>query len=215
MNDEKIRRAERLFDAIGGIDDRIIAEAAEPYVARRARFGFGRIATVAASLLVCVGILAGAVSLLGRGFVTENEKSEDMAEAVPGVSTSLSDTLCAHRGSSSILKVSSSNIDLFSGRMSVIWKYSGESDYSVVYVPERKAAELSRELEKSESAARLTREESESVECLVWICDGNGSVVSPYLESSDGNVGYGVLFDYSPEIEPTERVNDLIGDLIS
>ena len=56
MNEQRISKADRLFDAIGQIDDRLIAEAALPYK-RKKSFTLYRVATVAASFLVCIGIL--------------------------------------------------------------------------------------------------------------------------------------------------------------
>lgn len=210
MNEHKIKRAERLFDAIGEIDDRIIAEAEAPYAKPKARFGFSRIATIAASLVVCVGIFAGVTAMLSKVVV-----DEDKAESEPKASSTLASTLYSNRNNSSILKLSANDIDLFGGRTSIIWKYDGDSDYRVVYVPERKVGELRKELLELDSAEKLSFEEAETISCSIWVCDGEGTVVSPYLEVSDGNVGYGTLFDYSPEIEPTEDVNYLISDLIS
>ena len=37
----------------------------------------------------------------------------------------------------------------------------------------------------------------------VWIALGDGRIISPCLKESNGNVAFGTLFDYDPEVEPS------------
>jgi hypothetical protein len=52
-------------------------------------------------------------------------------------------------------------------------------------------------------------------ETKVWVSMGDGRVISPYLAISEGNVGYGCLFDYESEVEPTDVFVQTVMDLIS
>lgn len=210
MNEQRINKADRLFDAIGQLDDRMIAEASLP--PKKKSFSFYRVVTVTASFLVCVGILAGASVMLSRGGLDAENEAPDMAETV---SLSLADSLMLKRGSASVLKVAADDLDLFGGKMSIIFKFSDESDYRVVSVSSLRAAELKKELLRDDEGKKLSPEESSAVPVSLWVCDGAGEVMSPYLEKSEGNVGYGRLFEYSPEIEPSEDLSELIIDLIS
>ena len=64
-------------------------------------------------------------------------------------------------------------------------------------------------------ATQLSREDSESVEVKVWLSYGDGTVVSPYLKHTRGNTGYGTLFDYSAEVEPSEKLTSTIHKLLN
>lgn len=45
---------------------------------------------------------------------------------------------------------------------------------------------------------------------LVWVLLGDGSVVTPCLNPSAGNVGAAVLFDYDPERLPSDIFTELL-----
>ena len=211
MNEQRVNKADVLFDVIGQLDDRMIAEASLPPM-RKKSFRFYRIATAAASFLVCVGILAGVSVTLSRGSIDAENEAPDMSETV---SLSLSDNLMLKRGSLSSFKVAADELDLFGGKMSIIFKFVDESDYCVLNVSTSRATKLKKELLRQDGEKKLSFEEASAVPVSLWICDGNGEVVSPYLESSDGNLGFGALFDYSPEVEPSDELSNLIIDLIS
>lgn len=40
----------------------------------------------------------------------------------------------------------------------------------------------------------------------VWFSDGKGTVITPFLRYSSGNIGYGTLFDYEVEQTPSEKL---------
>ena len=68
-------------------------------------------------------------------------------------------------------------------------------------------------MSKSYSNAKASGGEDAAVS--VWINYGDGRVVTPYLKDTEGNVGYGTLFDYEPEIVPTKDMSKFVNSLVS
>lgn len=218
--EEKRICAERLFDEIGLIDDRFITEAASPYAPRK-NAGLRRFLVAAVSvtltLCVCVGIFA--IGKLGQdksgNAAPENGEVNDgfLADCVQPTAT-LSGKLDDLRADTETLKVSAEDVQLFGGAPSVIWKYSDEETYRVSPISRSEAERLSSLLER-DKGQRIDRETTESRLDGVWIATGDGRVISPYLERTDGNIGYGELFEYSPEYEPSEEFSEYLCDVIS
>ena len=61
----------------------------------------------------------------------------------------------------------------------------------------------------------VTPDYAQRCDYSVWICYGNGEIVSPQLKNSAGNIGYCELFEYSPEIEPSKEFVDLLDELVN
>ena len=57
-------------------------------------------------------------------------------------------------------------------------------------------------------------ENAPALTCSVWIVDEYGRVTTPYLKASAGNEGCD-LFDYDPEIIPSEELIQCISDILS
>ena len=136
-----------------------------------------------------------------------------MADCVQPTAT-LSGKLDDLRADTETLKVSAEDVQLFGGAPSVIWKYSDEETYRVSPISRSEAERLSSLLER-DKGQRIDRETTESRLDGVWIATGDGRVISPYLERTDGNIGYGELFEYSPEYEPSEEFSEYLCDVIS
>ena len=51
-------------------------------------------------------------------------------------------------------------------------------------------------------------------QCRVWIVYGDGSVVSPYLQISNGNDGAGEMFDYNAEVIPNADFTFCLSDIL-
>lgn len=212
--------AERLFDEIGLIDDRFITEAASPYAPKKSsalRKFF--VAAVSLTLVICIGVGIFAVGKLGQN------KSGDASAPEAGNSdniladgateiTTLSGRLDSLRADTEGLKVSAEEIQLFGGAPSVIWKYSDEETYRVSAISQSEAERLEYLLEK-DKGQRVDGEAVTNKLDGVWIATGNGYVISPYLEQTDGNTGYGQIFEYSPEYEPSEEFSEYLCDIIS
>ena len=218
MRADKIRAAELLFDAIGNIDDRIIQEAQTAPTRKpvEKRKSFTAIIALAATLTLIASVFAA--TLIAKIVDSLNSAPdeghlEDYGNASVETNASLSQTLLDAE-SSAIVIVEEKDIDFFDGKTKIVWKQSGESDYHMVTLrSQADAAKLGKELKNQKQ--QIAPEDTESPECEVWITFGDGTVISPYLKTSAGNIGYAELFEYSPEIEPDADLTDLINDLIS
>lgn len=217
MSSDRIRAAEQLFDTIGNIDDRLIQEAQLPYRKATApqRKSFTAIIALAATLTLIVGVLTATLiaKIVGSHKSDVNtDQSPDSYEETVIPQINLSQTLLD--AESKAVKVTDDDIDFFDGKTSIVWKVEGESEYRMVsFTSLSDTAKLKAELQKQ--TQQIKPEDTESPECEVWITFGDGTVVSPYLKASAGNIGYAELFEYSPEIEPSEDLVYLINDLIS
>ena len=100
--------------------------------------------------------------------------------------------------------------DLFDGEPRLIWETADGQLYGVTL----SAAELDH-LDRESGRGDKIGDLSLEAEVKVWISYGNGLVISPYLEDTPGNVGYGELFDYLPEIIPSSAVTGRIQTIIA
>ena len=101
------------------------------------------------------------------------------------------------------------DIDLFDGAK-IIWQKEGGGEYRVLVVDKDDVSTL-----KSLTAPSETAVDAEVREISrLWISFGDGTVVTPYLKKSPGNVGYGELFDYEPEVYPEYLCSDMVIDLM-
>ena len=207
---DKLWKAGQLFDAMGEIEDRWIAEAETPYAhARGIRLG-------RRGLIVAVTLSLVAVSTLGI-MVANRSKDAAPEEMVPPVeietdaSYTLSERMSRLKGQTTTLRVSREELNLFSGIPQVIWKYRDESEYRAKNLTHGQVDQLMSAMELNpgtEVDANHVKGELEGI----WLVDRDGMVISPCLKSSDGNVGYGELFAYEPELEPSDVfVNTLCG----
>ena len=81
---------------------------------------------------------------------------------------------------------------------------------------------MSRALEESEIEAmseslgvgESVGDKSPTLEFNVWILRGDGSIISPYLIGSEGNIG-NALFDYEAEIIPQETLIELVERILA
>ena len=168
--------ADALIDAVGGIDDRLITEAAEY---KRKTPGYVKTAIgLAASLLVLSTAMLPLIMRGGRGGYDRL-------------------TVASLLGASPYTTVSSVAVV---GEPRIIWKYDGEDVYHEITVTLHEAVLLMNESGKGE------RTVSDTDPFRLWVTDGSGSFVTPYLSMTDGNVGctvfdYGEEYTLSPEAE--------------
>ena len=219
MRYDKLPHAERLFDAIGLIEDGILVEAEttqvlRPYVRRRGQIR-SLIALACAFSVITAGVLGSAlVSLL---FPTgESHAPESSApDASTPVLETLQESLQWAESSGAAATVSDVGaIDFFDGTAKIIWRGEDESQYRVITVAS--PAEADRILDRLKVAGTpLAPDSAYDPTYSVWISRGDGTVVSPYLKPSAGNVGYACLFDYAPEVEPDEELAALIRGVVT
>ncbi len=219
--DEKRICAEKLFDEIGLIDDRFITEAATPYVRVRGLRALRAVAIAAAAVTLAVTMALGAfvVGMIALGgkkdadsMNDETRYEEDMDNSLNSVST-LSEKLEGMRENTASLKTDRADIELFDGTPKIIWKYADEETYRVRSITEGELNVLTERL-KENKGEKLQGDTDGGLEGL-WISTGDGKVISPYLEQTAGNVGYGEIFEYEPEYEPAEDFSEYLCDVIS
>ena len=222
-NEEKRICAQRLFDEIGNIDDRFIYEASTPYTARSVARLVRTFAIGAVSIALALSIVAGVfvVGMMVGNKSAENEGYRDemfdveAGDVVDGTAerAGISQRMTSLRAQTSDALTPKEDIDLFDGTPKVIWKYTDETQYRTRNISDDEYSSLTTLLSKNmgervESGAYGTLEG-------VWISSGDGLVISPCLEMTSGNVGYGEIFDYEPEYEPSTELTDSLCDYIS
>ena len=222
---EKMFFSEKLFDEIGLIDDRYIYEAETPYVPKR-RFGIiGKILVIAAalSLTLCISIgtlLTGALFLFG-GFggksdadkndwtPEENSPTFDGSTEYSALSDRLENVSTLHT------TVAKEDIDFFDGTPKVVWKLTDENEYRVLEISSSQASALIDKMSKDGGSKISSGDREDRENTSVWIILDSGQVITPHLAFTAGNVGYGELFDYQREYEPSKEFSDLLIDTVS
>ena len=231
MNRKKEKFAEYLFDEIGNIDDSIIASAMGAYRPARKVFNTRRLAIAAVAATLSLSLFATVfVSILNRAGkdlfespkndnVSNSADKDDAAdkyepdmESPTDVATTLATRLESLRDTAKAEKLDKSDIKYFDGYARLIWKYSDEEYYRVCKIS---ASQLQRiQSLISADQGELVNSATESSVEGIWISLGDGKVISPCLLSSEGNVGYGSIFDYTAEVEPSDAVSGFICDII-
>ena len=211
MRDAK-RAAEYLFDEIGGIDDSYIAAAQS--ARRSGGVTFRRAISIAAAVAAVFMIAVLAMpALVTRNF--DKVQSDDAVNAETSVNNSeskpdtqlnapLEQLLAATGDKFSVI----GEANLFDGRAKLIWQDRQSGTRYEILLSRGELAQIDKLIKHGR------RTENIESEMLIWVCYGDGRVVSPCLEYSDGNVGYGSLFDYLPEVVPTEELINYIDIII-
>ena len=105
----------------------------------------------------------------------------------------------------------SDELPYFDDGAHVVWQIVGEDGYFVSDTLSR--TQLSR-IESSIGRGYEVGDESPELECKVWVLYGDGSVVTPYLKTSKGNVSSKVC-DYEAEILPGDSFVSCVSDILS
>lgn len=227
----KRKNSEIMLDAIGNINDRFIFEA-EAYVPSKPVSLRRRFAIIAVSFTL---ILTLAVSALVGTLTRQDSDAEDSGSAdqtqnserptVPNYDfqeppltppvQNLSSTLINMKADTEGLSSELDRDMLFDGSARIIWRYEGEDAYRICTMSRRDAASVASSITTQKDFTRVDASaESDGLDGL-WICFGDGMVYSPYLETAGGNVGYGALFDYERELEPSTEFVKLVESIIS
>lgn len=203
-------RAQNLFDAIGGIDDRFLAEAIAAQKKRRKPKSLLRVLAVAASLALVVGIgLAGGRLLRGILFPSR----EPTPDASPNAPADFSALLLACTESGAFREQSAALPLSADGSMRII---VGERDGDKLWVSRALTATEQTTVSREVAGAKQqgTYQTAETDGYLIWVADENGAIWSPALTYSGGNVTYGTVYDYDPERLPSQAFRNLLSDLI-
>lgn len=221
MNDQQSKNADYLFDAIGTLDDRFLAEAESPLSARSViRTKRRRVAALIAAVLALT-VMGSTFRFLFRlqtsppaqdtapnGQVPPLQNNSSNEQRPSESKQTLDDILLEAAENAPAL--SKDEIDLLDGSMKIVWKENGSQTYHVLRV---EGSENQKDL-----AATLKNRSSQKVKSeptfALWICYPDGTVICPYLANTPGNVGYQTLFSYSAEVMPTNRFINLINNLL-
>lgn len=233
---DKKEKAERLLDSIGNIDDSLLDEAIGYKSARRFNFHqFGLMAACIALVFVIavtmpmlrnmsdLGNLGGDSGESNGGVVERPEGTEENSGGVvenpndnqQGDSQVGNDALGAYmlsvRESLDGYTVYPSVESLtYTGKTSLVWQYA---DGDEIYVASLSSSQID-ELKGAMGSGEEVGETSPELSCYVWIVDGQGTVVSPYLKDSAGNEGC-FIFDYEAEIIPDEEFVECVSEILN
>lgn len=222
-NERRSHSAEKLFDAVGMIDDRLIAEAAElrgavAHPSTRKRSFLRRYAVSLTALLLVFMMIGGFVVANLSNFADHDSlnegKGNDMASNSETRQT-LDFVLSNAMANEEAETLSFEEIDFFDGAVSLIWSSSegGDNEYRKLTFGQ---GNIESDVKNcmSKSVEQIPPEIADDTRYMVWVSYGNGEVVSPYLKESAGNIGYATLFDYSPEVMPSDSFTDLVSEAL-
>ena len=96
------------------------------------------------------------------------------------------------------------------GAPRLVWENKESGEVSVCYLTVDELSQIRENMGKGSAV----EENATSLTCNVWVVDEYGKVTTPYLKASAGNEGCD-LFDYDPEIIPSEELIQCISDILS
>ena len=195
-------KAEYLLCEIGEIDDKLLAEASSYRPVRRQNFRYGLIAAVLAFAFVMVVIrpVVGIYSDLSG----ENEVANDLPDRFVELDSILSAETDYITNSFALNRLS------HTGAPRLVWENKESGEVSVCYLTVDELSQIRENMGKGSAV----EENATSLTCNVWVVDEYGKVTTPYLKASAGNEGCD-LFDYDPEIIPSEELIQCISDILS
>ncbi|GEM_PF-2084198 len=198
MNTSKQQRTEQLLDAIGTLEDGILASALALTKKKSRRSVIGISASVAACLVACI-LIAAVIRM------RPTPLPEDTATPA-----TLSEVLRIAETSEAVERLSESELMLRDGQSRLIWQETGDEDYCVLPLSNAQANSL-----HTAAQQPTDRIEPIHISVRVWLVMSDGRVITPYLYPSHGNVGYGTLFDYEPECTPSNVLTDTVYEIVS
>ena len=195
----KKEKAQLLFEKMGQIDDRFIDEAAS-YVPKRAavRIKFPVIRALAA----CLSILI----VFGVGVMLFRDNAPAGNESYPEILT-VSSVL--KKGSLLSRSVDPAKLNLLDGESRIIWQDTESGEYYRVKVSDSQQNSLNSLNSSAENVADTDED------YRIWFVNASGEVTSPELKESSGNVSFGSLFTYDPELELTDAFLERLDTLIN
>ncbi len=239
MNEEKIKKAEILLDAIGELDDELLFEATEYRKKRRPSL---RVIAMAAVFAIIFTLVAG--NVLIKQFFGMSGNFGGVANPVPDAPSGGNDMAPPQNGGNetepprngdngsspsgpyTLDMAFTSGLDRESfdyvsdpdtlpyidGNVHIVWRYGNENRYYISEPLENAEFET---IKYALGTGRYAGESSPDTEVGIWVLLGDGRVISPYLMGSSGNISI-EIFDYEVEIIPHERlVENIVSILLS
>ena len=199
----------RLYQEIGGVDEQYLQQAAL-YRAKRKKPVWRAVLIAAALGLVAslvIGTLAMSlgITLIGWLSGTDPDPEQPVQPEVLSSLAQMEDSLILKQ---TLLQGSrAEELDLFGGSYTLIWRENGSDTYYSVSLSKR---DMSHMLYLMQQERTEFGTDSEQPSMQIWICMGDGLVLSPYLKNSAGNTGHGEVFDYDPELELSDELVEWI-----
>lgn len=190
---KKEEKAFFLFEELSGVSEERLEEARLYGIRRRnlQRFRRSLAVLVAAALAVSLVVLVG----------------------VPAFRTWYKDFLdrsSPNDRSPAILSEEEVEGRLFSGEPMLVRQKEGSEVYEAVVLSKSQFETIFREMENPEG--EIPPEEGEVGNQKLWVLSGNGTVFTPCLKKSEGNLHFS-LFDYRDEVVPNQALQNLFGEL--
>ncbi len=203
MNDRQQMQAQRLFAALSEVDDALLSELVQSQIATKKPPLLLRIRSVsriAVAALLFLTVLFGGIRLSNLIGINESPSPGEDAPPVLSAQALLLESV-------SVMEAvdEESQLDFFSGTPMLICRFTERGDYYTHPLSGNFSV-----LNGSAGGAMLTAEESKEEALRIWVCDGKGNVRTPQLTPASGNLSYGCLLDYSPELAPGEEVWDYL-----
>ena len=213
MNAKKNQKTAYLFREIGNVDDALLQEA---IAYRPQRSAAPRVLLIAACLSLSILLSFGAILIAMRAGSNlpdgSTDKNESPSTNLP-VTQTLDQLLLGQMGKDAYTTVTSEEeLDYFGGKGYVVWQYADSTELCVSRALSENELDL---LTKSIGKGTSVGQSSPAFSCRVWLILGDGSVVTPYLKSSEGNVGSAELFDYDAELIPTNEFTSRLSEILS
>ncbi len=201
MKQNVYQKAEYLLSELGAIEDRFLQEALEWSPARRR-------SPRAFLIAACVALLVLAVPL---SVVISKQAEKNEMDNVPPVSdaatASIDEILAASTKHETISDVQKLDLQV----PSLVWQTDSDDALHVRILNDTELARLSNSMKKDGTAVG---DSSPMRTHRLWIVYGDGTVRTPYLKSSSGNLST-ELFDYEIECLPTDAFTDCLADILN
>ena len=216
MRNDKMKKTAYLFDEIGRIDDRLLQEAMQFDCRTANTVKWRKILLIAATLsLSLVLMLQMVVGLSRRDWFPNPGQGEAPAPEDPAESENwaLDSVLNAGtHGDGVEVLASAEEYGFFDGSARLVWQYQGEEQ---IYVSRSLTPEEVEALLKAMTGTRTAVSSTEEQPLWrIWLVCDNGEVRTPYLEESQGNIGYGDFFDYHAEVIPAEEWISCVSEIL-
>ena len=207
MNRNKQKKAAFLFSEMGGIDDYLLQEA---LVYRPVQKRASRLWIMAACLAMSFVLVFGGV-LIGNLAGVKNDAPQADEDLPPAPAEVTLDGFLAANGDGLAFKTweSAEELDLFASP-AVVWQ-SAESE-ELFISRSLTDAELKKLTDHAKHGSAVG-EASPAQSYRVWILSGDGTVTSPYLKPSAGNIGT-ELFDYEAEVIPSAEFTSCLEEIL-
>ena len=207
MKYTKKQKAVFLLEEIGGVDDRLLSEA---LTYRRKRTFSVRFLSLAACLLA---VLVISIPVLLQAFQTLQgidgpQETPHEGDSIASLDVLLEQTV---QGGSYVPLSSQTEVEYFSAPY-LAWQEEGSD---AVYLSR---ALTQREVERIRSLiGKGTPVGTSAPKSIfrVYLVIGDGTVLTPYLPSTDGNLYSSVLFDYQAELLPSYELVCCISDILN